>query len=171
MKESLVAINLLGKDDVLLNNVSGVPLLYYWDGKFDVIESLKKDKYFISLINSKCANIKNYTNSKISFFYFMYGDDNKEIYKENVTYVQTIFSLELLDNKDICNEYIIKHFNNLYELINNKPELNNEKELKDFILSKWSKEDNRNLFEKFLKEEKLNVNNVEYILKFYDENI
>ena len=47
-RDSLVAINIT-QFDKLLNN-STVPLLFYWNGESDIINSLKEDELFISFI-------------------------------------------------------------------------------------------------------------------------
>ena len=170
MKDSLVAINLLGPNNELLNNNNGVPFLYYWDGKFDVLESLKDDKYFLLLIKDKCTNIENYTKSKIAFFYFMYDADENEVYKENIAYVQVIFNLSSIGDTLLSKEYIIKYFNELLEIIPNKPEIEGEEELVKFIFSKWSKDDIEKMLEKFLLKEELSKQNINHIISYYKEN-
>ena len=69
-RDSLVAINIT-QFDKLLNN-STVPLLFYWNGESDIINSLKEDESFISFIKERCMNIENYTKCKISYFFFKY---------------------------------------------------------------------------------------------------
>lgn len=169
--DSLVAINLIGPNNILLNSNNGVPFLYYWDGKFDVIESLKEDKYFLLLIKDKCINLDNYTKSKISFFYFMYDDNDKEVYKENIAYVQNIFNLESIGDTLLSYAYILKYFKELLNIIPNKPELSNENEIIKFIFTKWSKDDIENMLRNFLLDkEKLSVININHIINYYKEN-
>ena len=113
--DSFASINLYKCEDnkkELLSNV--VPLLFYWNGEDDsIVNSLVEDLEFYSLINDKCLNIDNYSNSKISFFMFKINGEN---YEDNTLDVQDIFMLKNLNknDSDFYIEYIYNIFINLY---------------------------------------------------------
>ena len=113
--DSFASINLYKCEDnkkELLSN--GVPLLFYWNGEDDsIVNSLVEDLEFYSLINDKCLNIDNYSNSKISFFMFKINGEN---YEDNTLDVQDIFMLKNLNknDSDFYIEYIYNIFINLY---------------------------------------------------------
>ena len=108
-RDSLVAINIT-QFDKLLNN-STVPLLFYWNGESDIINSLKEDESFISFIKERCMNIDNYTKCKISYFFFKYNEDNEE-YNQQIDDIQDIFQID--SNKILILEYLTTIFKKMY---------------------------------------------------------
>lgn len=116
MKDSLVAINIINNDKILNNK--GVPLLFYWDGQNDVLESMHKDNDFRNYLFDLINTTNFYTDSKLTFFYFKYEND-KEQYNENIVPIQDFLKLEDFpeDKLDFYKEYIWIHFAYLYKSV------------------------------------------------------
>lgn len=116
MRDSLVALNIVSENNILLNNTN-VPILYYWDGESNIKDSIIIDDEFKNYIISKVINIDYYSNSKIHYFYFKYDNDNNESYNEETLIIQDLFKLsDLPDNNRIFyKEYLLNHFKFLYE--------------------------------------------------------
>lgn len=115
MKDSLVAINILVNDNTILNK-NGVPLLFYWDGNSDtLINDIYNNDDFKLLIYNSIINVKNYANTKLALFYFTY-DNNEEKYNEEISNVQNVLKLSLLDDdtRMFYKNYLWKHFAFLY---------------------------------------------------------
>lgn len=108
---SLVSINIIQKENKqLLNKTNGVPILYYWDGNGDLLESIInnedfKHKHFENL------NYDNYINLSIAYFYFTL--DNEE-YIDNIVNLKDylLFDNEIFENMhyNIILEYLEKLF-------------------------------------------------------------
>jgi len=115
MRDSLVALNIVSENNILLNNTN-VPILYYWDGENNIKDSIIIDEEFKNYIFSKVINIEYYSNTKIHYFYFKYDNDN-ESYNEDTIVIQDLFKLsDLPDNNRIFyKEYLLNHFKFLYE--------------------------------------------------------
>lgn len=103
--DSLVAINVIVNDKLINNDY--IPLLYYWNGKNDIITNLKNDSNFNEFLtkNNVFENCLNFYNSKITYFYYNNSEYTSEI-------------------KDICSLYNIedtKIFENTFkEILNSK---------------------------------------------------
>lgn len=118
MKESLVAINIV-KDNNILLNPTAIPILLYWNDKQykTIDEEIFNNENSYKYIISKCANIEAYTLSKISFFYFKdTNNDNTEDYLEYNIDVQQLFKLSVLNSEDTSfyKDYINESFKYLY---------------------------------------------------------
>ena len=114
MKDSLVALNIT-LDRGLLNKTD-VPILFYWDGESDVMESILTDPGFNSLLKDTVMNPKAYPNAKISIFYFTY-DGQKEQYDEGTYYIQNLIKLSAMDEetRSFYKMYLYNHFMYLYD--------------------------------------------------------
>ena len=119
MKDSLVSINIINDNKLLNINKNGVPLLFYWNGTDDVLESIFKIDTFKSKIYDVINDVNNYTNSKISLFYFKYDENNKEQYNELSVFIQDYIKLKDFpeDKIDFYKEYIWQHFAYLYKSV------------------------------------------------------
>lgn len=116
MKDSLVAINII-KDDKILNS-KGIPLLFYWNGKNDVLESMYKDNEFKSYLYDLINSVELYTESKLAYFYFKY-DNDEEQYNDSIVPIQDFLKLEDFpeDKISFYKEYIWIHFSYLYKSV------------------------------------------------------
>ena len=93
MRDSLVAINIINDDKLLNINGNGIPLLFYWDGEDDVLDSIFKMDIFKAKIYDVINNVDNYTNSKIALFYFKYNGDEEQ-YNELSVLIQDYIKLK-----------------------------------------------------------------------------
>ena len=113
---SLVSINLYCNEDqriILLNN-TGMPMLFYWNGKDDVYESILKDDKFRILLDKSSFNYERYTTSYLSYLMFIL--DEEEHYEDKEIAVQDLYKLS--DMTDIESSFYISYllsiFKNLY---------------------------------------------------------
>ena len=72
LNDSLVAINIYNKDTKELYNNKETPILYYWNGEGDLLQSILNDKQFKDNYINKINNIDVYRNMKMSYFYFCF---------------------------------------------------------------------------------------------------
>ena len=88
-----VAINIIADNKIL--NKNGVPILFYWDGKSNVIDEIKGQKVFMDFIKSKTLTVENYAYSAMTYFCFTEDENNnwEEKYNEKVIYMQDLFPL------------------------------------------------------------------------------
>lgn len=118
MRTSLVALNLIGNNNILLNP-SNYPMLLYWNesnGR-SIPEELFFNEQASKYIIEKCGNINLYTLSKISFFYFIDRDnDGDEDYTEQTIDIQNLYALKVLTNEQnfFYKDYVNKTFEYLY---------------------------------------------------------
>lgn len=118
MRDSLVSINIINDNKLLNFNGNGVPLLFYWNGEDDVLDSIFKMDIFKTKIYDVINDVNNYTNSKIALFYFKYIE-NKEQYSELSVLIQDYIKLKDFpeDKIDFYKEYIWQHFAYLYKSV------------------------------------------------------
>ena len=118
MRDSLVAINIINDDKLLNINGNGIPLLFYWDGEDDVLDSIFRMDIFKAKIYDVINNVDNYTNSKIALFYFKYNGDEEQ-YNELSVLIQDYIKLKDFpeDKIDFYKEYIWQHFDYLYKSV------------------------------------------------------
>ena len=91
MKDSLVSINITIDDRIL--NKNNVPILFYWNGEgTSLIKSIYEDPSFKSLLCNLVINYDNYADAKLSFFYFLYENDNEK-YIEDFSIIQNEMKL------------------------------------------------------------------------------
>lgn len=118
MKSSLVALNLIDNNKVLLNPTN-YPLLLYWNdfnGR-SIPEEIFFNENSSNFIINTCCNIDLYTSSKLSFFYFIDRDnDGDDDYTESTIDIQSLFSLSVLDEdkRSFYKEYLNNIFKYLY---------------------------------------------------------
>ena len=114
MKDSLVAINIVNDNKLLNINGNGVPLLFYWNGEDEVLDSIFKMDIFKAKIYDVINNVNNYTNSKIALFYFKYIEykiPNLDSFdKVNDFYYSYLGTIEKEDYIHIPNNYLIKQY-------------------------------------------------------------
>jgi len=119
VRDSLVAINIINEDKLLNINGNGVPLLFYWNGEDNILESIFNVQHFNLNICNLINNIENYASSKIALFYFKYDENNKEQYNEISVLIQDYIKLKDFpeDKIDFYKEYIWQHFAYLYKSV------------------------------------------------------
>jgi len=118
VRNSLVAINIVNDNKLLNINGNGVPLLFYWNGEDEVLDSIFKMDIFKAKIYDVINDVNNYANSKIALFYFKYIED-KEQYNELSVLIQDYIKLKDFpeDKIDFYKEYIWQHFAYLYKSV------------------------------------------------------
>lgn len=182
-RDSLVAINILDINNILLNNQltsnnSSAPLLYYWNGETDVINDLQNSESLCKRCSSLFINNpEDYLTISLSLFYFKYDENGEEQYEDVHKNIQDIIYLENLDNDEIVNHFILKHFSYLYktsikeeyEYDNNKDEIYNiiviYNKLKNKFKTRVSTETIINWVRSVLLEkDKFNAKNTNYII-------
>lgn len=184
MQETLVAINILDRYSNNLHNITEnkEPILYYWNGEGDLYQNLISDKAFINKYIEK-INMDDYLNLDICYFYFN-NTNNDEKYISNNVRLNDIVLLENneYDLKPILNELIndkikklyllcfkeeynknleiIEKIKDIYDIINEK--YPNRLSIKSYI--NWIRSD-------FVKDEKLNNKNINYIINFITNSL
>ena len=113
-RDSLVAINIVNAENKLLNK-SGVPMLYYWDGTIDIIESLSNDTEFIDYVKTLIIKPEDYLNINICYFYFQYNEKGDEVYSDLNVKIHNLIGLDKFDSEGIVLSFIEKHFKVLYK--------------------------------------------------------
>lgn len=113
MQDSLVAFNITANNKLL--NKSEVPVLFYWNGTSNVIESIFSDNNFYSFLKNTVFNSDIYNIAKIALFYFKYEEG--EIYNEAIYNIQDLAPLSSLEETDrsFYKQYLWTHFEYLYE--------------------------------------------------------
>lgn len=113
MQDSLVAFNIISNNKLL--NKNEVPVLFYWNGQTNLIESIFSDSGFYSFLKNTVFNIENYSIAKIGLFYFKYNE--VEVYNEEIHNIQDLVTLSNLEDNDrsFYKQYLWKHFEYLYE--------------------------------------------------------
>ena len=115
MQDSLVAINIIVNDKII--NKNGVPILFYWNGESSLLtKAIYDDQNFKSLLYNTIINYDNYADAKLSFFYFLY-ENNEEKYIEDFSIVQNEMKLSELDTEQslFYKEFLLYHFLYLYK--------------------------------------------------------
>ena len=114
MADSLVAINIVQGKEIL--NKRGIPLLFYWNGKTDIVEDLKNSDDFKNFLISAgpLKSVMSYLKTNISFFYFTYKEDGSDDYKDRTISVQNLY--DIVNYKELMNSIIEKTLNYLYNL-------------------------------------------------------
>lgn len=112
-----VAINVIAHDRILNNK--GIPILFYWDGKSNVLDDLKNQQPFIDFINSRVMNADNYADSVITFFCFTEDEQNnwEEKYQENIISIQELFPLSEQSDSELAMSYVFKINVDLYNKV------------------------------------------------------
>lgn len=113
-RDSLVAINIINRDDKICNK-SGVPMLYYWNGQNDVLDDLSNDNELLEYSKTLFETPEMYLGYSVNYFYFKYNDNDEEEYADNVIELQDIITLDKFDSNDIVLYYLLNHFNTLYK--------------------------------------------------------
>lgn len=117
INDSLVSINVLS-NDVLLNK-SKVPILYYWNGEGNLIESILFDEYFINNYINTIKSIEEFNSIELAFFYFNY-EDNIESCENNIIYIKNYINFNQFESHHIVNELLFDKFVELYKIAFNE---------------------------------------------------
>lgn len=115
-RDSLVAINIVDKDDVL-HNPTSVPILFYWNGEDKLEDHLVENKEFKNFIAEETFTAHYYTKTSINFFFFTYDEQGEEKYTENKLDIQDLFLMKDMSEQEsiFYYNYLKKYFNKLYE--------------------------------------------------------
>lgn len=118
--DSLISINIYNKETKELYNNDGVPILYYWNGEGDLLQSILDDKQFRDKYVNKINSIDIYNNIKMSYFYFCYDEEGNEKYVDNSVLLSDYISLNSFESYSIVLKTIIYHLYELYSKAFNK---------------------------------------------------
>ena len=112
-----VAINVIADNKIL--NKNGVPILFYWDGKSNVIDEIKGQKVFMDFIKSKTLTVENYAYSAMTYFCFTEDENNnwEEKYNEKVIYMQDLFPLSEQSDDELAMSYVLNINIDLYNKV------------------------------------------------------
>lgn len=113
MRENLASLNVICKGKVL--NRNGVPLLFYWDGKEEIIDDLQNSEDFKQWLEAENVlnNMEDYLNSHVGLFYFRSHDED---YHELIINIQDLFEFNSLNylKEDILSECTYYLFNKAF---------------------------------------------------------
>lgn len=114
-RDSLVALNVVDKDDIL-HNPTSVPILFYWNGEDELEDHLSKDEEFKKFIAEETFVATHYTSASINYFFFKYDENKEEQYTEHKINVQDLFLLKNMTEQEsiFFYSYLKKYFNKLY---------------------------------------------------------
>ncbi|MBO5005489.1 MAG: hypothetical protein J6D03_09715 [Clostridia bacterium] len=173
-----VAINIISNNNIVNNK--GIPILFYWDGKSDVIEELKHQKQFLDFLNSKIMNVDDYSNSKLTYFCFTEDESNnyEEIYIDNVLNIQELFPLDKFEDDELAMRYVftisidlyMKAFSSEYKKTSSSSK-SNVQSIYAAIKSKYGTRVTRHTYIEYIRSEiikryaSLSKTNIEYIMR------
>ena len=179
----LVSLNIISSTGKLLN-YSNVPILFYWDNDDETLLENKIFEYkdWQNYIEDVCLNIKEYAESKIS--YFKYNIKSESI-EQNTFNIQHYYLLQYSDRgKKLSLEYLVAIFKYLYKYALKEEYKENEDQsyidiiidiyhiLKERNQKKILPETVRNYILSELQQKyKLSVKNMDYVLTQYDNII
>ena len=170
--DSLVSLNIFRDDDNTI--INKIPLLYYWDGKDDLIKNILSDLSFQEKYLNK-LNLDRFKHLQLGYFYFEYDENDNEKYTENIINICDYLDLSTFDSKNIIYELIVKYMFKLYkvsmktEYVDTK--IYNEEIIIDIynqIKDKYKDKLNKKVFinwirSELINKENLNNNNSNYI--------
>lgn len=179
----LVSLNIISSTGKLLNH-SNVPILFYWDNDDETTLENKIFEYkdWQNYIEDVCLNIKEYAESKIS--YFKYNIKSESI-EQNTFNIQHYYLLQNSDRgKKLSLEYLVAIFKYLYKYALKEEYKESEDQsyidiiidiyhiLKERNQKKILPETVRNYILSELQQKyKLSVKNMDYVLLQYDNII
>lgn len=122
-RDSLVAINIYSKESNKLYNKSLVPLLFYWNGNGELIETILKDNKIVNEYLNTIFDYEEFLKIKMSYFYFKINDNDEEEYIDNTILISNYINLKDFNSDQIIYSLSIPYFYELYEkAIGNKYE-------------------------------------------------
>ena len=186
MKNNLVSLNIINTTNNTLLNKTQYPILFYWDGEGELVESLKTQNNFIDYVYDVCLNINNYSDSSIKMFHYAYNDNDEDIYNEYDVSVQDLIPLSSLTDIYISfvYTYIYLIFKGLYNQSLKKDFEDNDdmslidkiKLMYNTIQNKFSARFVKSTVTKYVMSQldetyHLNKNNIEYLMDEFSKNI
>lgn len=118
---ALIAINITisNGENNLQYVINSVPILYYWNGKYDMIESILNEKQITNLVKSYINNEREYSNCLLNCISFDLDSSNED-YKEQTIKLQELYSLSNFNKivntviDDVAKEVYKEVFNAVY---------------------------------------------------------
>lgn len=118
---ALIAINITisNGENNLQYVINSVPILYYWNGKYDMIESILNEKQITNLVKSYINNEHEYSNCLLNCISFDLDSSNED-YKEQTIKLQELYSLSNFNKivniviDDVAKEVYKEVFNAVY---------------------------------------------------------
>lgn len=175
VEDSLVAINLYDKNTKKIYNKTLVPILFYWNGVGDLLESIFKDKDFINGYLNNINKYDDFINLSMSYFYFKFNEDGKEDYLDNTLLIKDYIKFKDFNSDVIIFNLIIPYFFNIYKTAikeeYEKPNVFNQdiivdiyKKIKEKYQEKILKKTFINLIRSKLMNDKIESENVNFII-------
>ena len=176
--DTLVSLNIFNNENNQL--INKIPILYYWNGEGDLLNSIITDKSFLGkYLDNISYNL--YNSLYLGYFFFEFDDNDEEVYKDNIIKVSDYIDLDKFNSNNILNEILVKHLFNLYK-ISMKIEYDdvqvfNEDIILDIyskIKDKYKEKLNKETFINWIRQElinknKLDNNNTNYIIKYLEK--
>lgn len=173
--DTLVSLNIFNKENNQL--INQIPLLYYWNGEGDLLNSIINDKSFLSkYLDNISYNL--YNSLYLAYFFFEFDENDEENYKENIIKISDYINLDIFESTNIINEIIIMHLFELYK-ISMKSKYNDIQvfnkdiiiDIYDKIKEKYKEKLNKETFINWIRQElidknKLNNDNTNYIINY-----
>lgn len=162
-----ISLNIVDNDNKCLNN-SAIPIVYYWNSKDELLESMKSQEGFKDNISKLCFNEKLYPISKIKYIYII-NPDIKE-YKTGEVNIQDLFKLEEIED-DFYYKYVLDILKSLYTNVYKKEYDYNEDNI--YVITPTSEEEIIDLYKSIIggvKREITLKTVVTYIQKTLSEN-
>lgn len=112
-KSRVCSINLVGKDNKLLNK-NLCPMILYWDGITDIEQDIINNEQFIEFLNKNVFNLEHYGYANIAWCEYSFDEAVKddEHYNEFIS-----LKSKIVQNMFTMNEYSFIRTNILYEII------------------------------------------------------
>jgi len=114
-RDSLVAINIYNKESKKLYNKSLVPLLFYWNGEGELLETIIKDQKIINEYLDNISDYNEFLNIEMSFFYFKINDNDEEEYIDDSILISDYIKFKDFFSEQLIYNLIIPYFYELYE--------------------------------------------------------
>lgn len=177
INDSLVAINIYDQNTNVLYNNSLIPILFYWNGKGNLLDSILNDDKFKKNYLDTISSYEVYRNLVMGYFHFELQDDGTEAYEDTAILISEHVQLKDFASDQIIFELVIPH---LYELYNKalKQEYGDTKVFNQEIIIdiyKKIKVKYQSKFEKstfinwvrseLINKDKIDSNNTNYIIK------
>ena len=113
--DTLVAINIYDQNTNVLINKSLVPILFYWNGKGDLVNCILNDNKFKENYLDTILDYETFRNLEMSYFHFELQEDGTEAYSDTAILISEHVQLKDFNSDQIIYQLIIPHFYELYK--------------------------------------------------------
>lgn len=174
--DSLVSINIYDKNTNILYNKSLVPILFYWNGKDKLLDSILSDEKFKENYLDNISDYEVFKNLTLSYFYFKFEEDGTETYEDLTIVISDYVQLKDFNSSQIIYQLVIPHLYDLYKkalkedykdtkVFNDDIIIDIYKKIKDKYKEKFEKSTLINwLRSELIDKNKIDSNNTNYII-------